>query len=245
MPDKRVESPDSQYAGEPRPPHTVAEKVGRLFVVGGSRIVREAICSWLGHQGMDITCSRGEDENLCRWLGEQEQAPDVLVLLLSGGPFSTFHRIQGALAETSNGTSLVVVSEEAGRGQIYAALRIGAKAYVSLDSDPQELLKAIGMAARGRVYLTPEAAELVVNDISSSSDSSASAGRLPSAELSRREEEIVQLLCEGLSSKEIARQLHISPKTVENHRYNIYRKCNVESIAALMRHAIQHGMVTI
>jgi DNA-binding NarL/FixJ family response regulator len=57
--------------------------------------------------------------------------------------------------------------------------------------------------------------------------------------------EVVQLLCEGLSSKQIAGHLHISAKTVENHRYNIYRKCEVESIAGLMRHAIQQGLVSL
>ena len=64
-------------------------------------------------------------------------------------------------------------------------------------------------------------------------------------DLSRREVEIVQLLCEGLSSREIARHLHIAAKTVENHRYNIYRKCEVDSIAGLMRHAIQDGLISI
>ena len=56
--------------------------------------------------------------------------------------------------------------------------------------------------------------------------------------------EIVQFLCNGLSSKEIAKSLHLSTKTIENHRYNIYRKCEVESIAGLIRHAVQHGLVS-
>jgi DNA-binding CsgD family transcriptional regulator len=72
-----------------------------------------------------------------------------------------------------------------------------------------------------------------------------SAARPPKVELSERETEIVHLLCEGLSSKEIARRLHISTKTLENHRYNIYRKCEVDGVAGLMRHAIQQGLVSI
>ena len=57
--------------------------------------------------------------------------------------------------------------------------------------------------------------------------------------------QVVQLLCEGLSSKEIAHQLHVSPKTIENHRCNIYRKWEVDSIAGLMRHAIRRGLVAV
>ncbi len=92
--------------------------------------------------------------------------------------------------------------------------------------------------------MSPEAAELLVSDIGGAV-SAPYAGTLPSTSLSRREAEIVQLLYEGLSSKEIARQLHLSTKTVENHRYNIYRKCDVESIAGLIRHAIHHGLIAI
>ncbi|MFW5841533.1 MAG: DNA-binding response regulator, partial [Planctomycetota bacterium] len=169
---------------------------------------------------------------------------DVMLLIVSGGPFTTFHRINDTLSRTNRALPLVILSEQASRGQVYAALRIGAKAYVNLDAEPEELVKAISMASQGKVYLAPDAAELLVNDISVAIEPSSSP-RLPSVELSRREIEVVQLLCEGLSSKEIARRLHISAKTVENHRYNIYRKCEVDSIAGLMRHAIQHGLVTI
>ena len=84
-----------------------------------------------------------------------------------------------------------------------------------------------------------------MNDLSVAVGPARSRSQLPPSELTPREIEIVQLLCEGLSSKEIARHLHISAKTVENHRYNIYRKCEVDSIAALMRHAIQQGFVSI
>ena len=84
-----------------------------------------------------------------------------------------------------------------------------------------------------------------MHDMSAAYEPTGGTKRLPSVELSRREVEIVQLLCEGLSSKEIARRLHLSAKTVENHRYNIYRKCQVDSVATLMRYAIKHGLISI
>lgn len=179
-------------------------------------------------------------------MAQSQQPPwDVLVLLVSGGPFTAFHRIGDTLAKTGEKLPLVVLSAQATRGQVYAALRIGAKAYVNLDAEPEELIRAVRMAARDRVHLSPDAAELLVSDITTSGAEPASALRLPRVELSRREVEVVQLLCEGLSSKEIAQRLHISSKTVENHRYNIYRKCEVEGIAGLMRHAIRKGLVSV
>ena len=217
-----------------------------ICLVGGKQIVRSAIGQLLQSRDVRVHCSFASEEALADQLARDSRAPfDVVVLLLSAaGPFGTFRRIQDALAKADAPVPLVVVSEQATRGQIYAALRIGAKAYVNLDAEPGELVKAIRMAARNRVYLSPDAAELLVKDVSTAIEP-AGRTRLPNMDLSRREVEVVQLLCEGLSSKKIGRHLHIAAKTVENHRYNIYRKCEVESIAGLMRHAIQQGLVSL
>ena len=227
---------------------TSARKVSRTGVclVGGKKILRKALEQFLDSQGFRICNSYENEDALSKSLDSGPDAyGDAMVLILSGmGPFGTFHRIRETLDKTGRSIPLVVLSEEATRGQVYAALRIGAKAYVNLDAEPEELVKAVEMASRDKAYLAPDAAELLVNDISTAVEP-AGKQRLPSMDLSGREIEIVQMLCEGLSSKETARHLRISRKTVENHRYNIYRKCEVESIAGLMRHAIQHGLVSI
>ena len=218
----------------------------RICLVGGKRILRGAIAQLLQSRHLDVWRCYADELALAEGLRSEKDAPfDVLVLILAGaGPFGTFLRIHDALKGTGLQAPLVVLSEQASRGQIYAALRIGAKAYVNLDAEPEELVKAVVMASQDRVYLAPDAAELLVNDVSTAIEPSGTT-RLPRMDISRRETEVVQLLCEGLSSREIAKHLHISAKTVENHRYNIYRKCEVDSIAALMRHAIQQGMVSI
>ncbi len=238
---------DASYTPSPDAPgddRTSYSRTIRICLVGGKKILRTAIRQFFLRHGLDVVETL-ESENLLSSLnGSLPERADVLLLIVSGGPFTTFHRINDILGKTDKAIPLVVLSEQASRGQVYAALRIGAKAYVNLDAEPDDLIKAMQMASLNKVFLAPAAAELLVNDISTAIEPSNSA-RLPSVELSRREVEIVQLLCEGLSSKEIARRLHISAKTVENHRYNIYRKCEVDSIAGLMRHAIQHGMVTI
>jgi DNA-binding NarL/FixJ family response regulator len=216
-----------------------------ICLLGGKRILRRALRHMIEAKGFSVACMFDGEESFLA-ASEDPGAPsfDVVVLVVSGGPFTTFHRVSEALAAGKGSVPLVVLSEQASRGQVYASLRIGAKAYVNLDAEPEELFKAIEMGSRGKVYLAPDAAELLVSDISTAIEPSSNS-RLPSIELSRREIEIVQLLCEGLSSKEIARRLHISAKTVENHRYNVYRKCEVDSIAGLMRHAIQQGLVSI
>lgn len=216
----------------------------KVCLVGGQQIIRRALELLLESKGISVTGIFETEEALADALESGPSQFDVaLAILTSGGPFQSFHAIKELLAATEEAIPLAVLSDKASRGQVYAALRTGAKAYVNSDADPEELIKAIRMAAEGKVYLAPDAAQLLVNDISKSAAEPTGNARLPSVELSCRETEIVQLLCEGLSSKKVAMRLHISPKTVENHRYNIYRKCEINSIAALIRYAIQNGMV--
>ncbi|MBS3733887.1 MAG: response regulator transcription factor [Phycisphaerae bacterium] len=217
-----------------------------VCLVNGPELLRDALQALLGEEDIDVSNTLANSRALAEALADaSEPLGDVIVLLLTGGPFSAFHQVREALEGTEQAVPLVVVSEQATRGQVYAALRIGAKAYVSFDTPPEELFRAIKTAAEGKVYLAPAAAEMLVGDVSHAVRPGETTGRLPSVELSQREIEVVQLLCEGLTSKEIGRRLHISAKTVENHRYNIYRKCEVDTLAGLMRHAIQQGLVSI
>ena len=201
-----------------------------ICLVGGSRILRMGVAELLREQGLTIgECYRSE-EDLGNYIAENSRFQfDLIVLILTNAPFAAIQRIREVLDEAPDSVPLLVLSEHIGRGEVYAALRAGAKAYLDLDCNPEELGKAINLAASNKTYLSPEVAELLVNDVSAVSEPINKSRRLPSLDLSSREVEIVQLLCEGLSSKEIARQLHLSTKTIENHRYNIYRKCEVDS----------------
>lgn len=213
------------------------------MLIGGQRIVREAIRQMIESEGVSVVAAVS-GESTADHIQRHADQIDAIVLFVTEGPFTTFQRIGETLSHAGSTAGLVVLSAGTTRGQVYAALRIGAKGYVNLDADPEELKKAIEMVAANKVHLSPDAAELLISDVSGAQQT-VRAGRIEGFELSRREVQIVQLLCEGLSAKEIARRLHISAKTVDNHRYNIYRKCGVESIAGLIRHAIHHGLVNI
>ena len=244
------ESLDSRAVSQ-APPETgayIPDKAKKIEVclVGGRKIVRRAIHQLLEHHGLSILQSHEDETEFAASLGAGGECTyGTVVLIVSGAnPFAALHRIREALKNARSGVSLVVLSDRASRGHIYSALRIGAKAYVNLDAEPEELLKAIHMASQDKVYLSPDAAGLLVNDISTTL-ADAGAPRPAKINLTTREVEIVQLIWEGLSSKEIARRLHISAKTVENHRYNIYHKCEVDSLAGLIRHAMQLGLISL
>jgi len=241
--DPTDQGPNNRADTGVRPPMELNDGGHSICLVGGTRIIRCGLRKLLESSGFRVVCE------LERWAPSaarqrSEKPFDAIVLLPTGEPFATFHQVRETLRDAPADIPLVVLAGRASRGQVYAALRTGARAYVNLDADPEELVRAIRMAAAGKVHLSPDVAQLLVDDLATATEP-AGAGRLPRVELSQREMQIVQLLCEGLTTKGIARQLHVSPKTVENHRYNIYRKCEVDSIAGLMRHAIQRGLVAI
>jgi DNA-binding NarL/FixJ family response regulator len=120
----------------------------------------------------------------------------------------------------------------------FEALRAGASGYVLKSAAHEDLVNACRAAMRGEPFLHPAGVAALVNDF-------LERGReeLPSDPLSPRESEIVKLIAEGLTSREIGALLHISDKTVERHRSNILDKLGLRDRVALTRYAIRRGLV--
>ena len=137
--------------------------------------------------------------------------------------------------------SIVVFSGESDRHSIIEILDAGAKAYVSTTSGIDELMSAIRAAAAGRVYLCQAAA---CEMMASVRKFRAGDGVVRGA-LGGREEQVLRLIADGFTSKEIARNLQIAPSTVEVHRRNIMRKVGLHKVADLTRYAIRNQMVSV
>jgi DNA-binding NarL/FixJ family response regulator len=167
----------------------------------------------------------------------------VALLAVVGPVGAALARIRNT-AQMLGTVPLVVLAEQVHRGEVYTALRTGAKAMVSIDADPEDLHRAIEAASRDKIFLSADVAELVVSDLAHVPPSSASVDP-NNMHLSGREMEIIRLLWDGLSTKEIARRLHVSFKTIENHRYNIYHKCGSSGLASLFRYAVRNAIVAV
>jgi DNA-binding NarL/FixJ family response regulator len=121
------------------------------------------------------------------------------------------------------------------------ALRHGAKGYLLKRSVTEELLLAIRAASQGDTYLSPAISGPIIADSLALQADAEMLG--PSAQLTPREREVLQLVSEGLTNAAIAEALKISVKTVEKHRANVMSKLNVHDLAGLMRAAIKYGLV--
>lgn len=136
---------------------------------------------------------------------------------------------------------VIGLSMHSGQKFVSEMLRAGASGYLLKDCALEELTTAIKTVAAGKIYLSPGITDIVVeNFVRHSEDKETSAFSL----LSEREREVLQLMAEGKTTKQIARHLHISPKTVEGHRLRLMAKLKMDSIAQLTKYAIQEGLTS-
>lgn len=139
------------------------------------------------------------------------------------------------------GTRVVMLSVHTDEEYVLQALRAGAVGYLLKDAGRAELEIAVAAVARGETYLSPAVSRHVVGDYVRRTGSGVE-GRLET--LTPRQREILQLIAEGKSTKEIASILDVSVKTVETHRAQLMERLDIHDVAGLVRYAIRTGVVT-
>lgn len=173
-------------------------------------------------------------------LVEQIQ-PDVVVLDLMMPGLSGLEALR-IIRERSPRTHVVVLSMYANHAFIAEALKNGAIGYVLKGCTEENLVRAVREAACGKRFLSPPVTEIAMDAYIEQTK----AGPFdPHETLSAREREVLQLAAEGKSSHEIAARLHISHRTVENHRAALMRKLGLQNHSELVRHAIRHGLISL
>jgi DNA-binding NarL/FixJ family response regulator len=146
------------------------------------------------------------------------------------------------IAALSPAPRVIALSGHTDRRAVVDVLRAGASGYVVKNAPPEELMLAIRTAAQGKVYLSPTIAGGVLEDLRQSVPP---AGAPEHAALSPREREVLQLMAEGKSTKQIALVLKMSRKTVDNHRAHLMAKLNATTLAELVKYAIREGLTSI
>ena len=148
----------------------------------------------------------------------EELHPDVVLMDLSMPVLNGVEATRRIVAANDRDVRVVVLTSFADRDQIMAALDAGASGYLLKDAEPEEITRGIRSAARGEAPLAPKAAREVL---------AARGERRPSADLSKREEDVLRLVAQGHPNKVIARELSISEKTVKAHLTHIFQRIGV------------------
>jgi DNA-binding NarL/FixJ family response regulator len=166
--------------------------------------------------------------------------PDVIVLDVS---MPELNGIEAArrLGAVLPSAKIVFVTQQLDPAYVHAAFAAGAMAYVAKQSAAKDLVEAIRMAMSDRYYVTPLVSQEVAGF--ATVNPKKNPAEMFGAELTPRQREVLQLVAEGKSTKEISAALNISVKTVEFHRNNLMDELGVRSIAELTRYALSRGIV--
>ena len=196
-------------------------------------LVRQGLRSLLEGAGFEVIGEAGDGQEAIRLVEKLHPAVAVLDIAMP-----TLNGIDAAreISRLSPRTKTILLTMLTEDQYVLESLRAGVKGYVLKSNSSEELVRAIRDACDDKVYLTPAAATAVVQAYVAMSSASP-------PELTEREREVLQLVAEGKTSKEIAEKLGITWRTAESHRTHIMDKLAIHDIAGLVHYAIRHGLV--
>ncbi len=168
-------------------------------------------------------------------------SPNIVLMDISMPDLNGIDATQQITA-LSPATRVVALTGRTDRRTVVDVLRAGASGYILKNAPAEELMLAIRTVAQGKVYLSPSIAGGVLEDLRQHAPAS---GSPEFAALSLREREVLQLMAEGKSTKQIASALKVSKKTVDNHRAHLMAKLKVSTLAELIKYAIREGITSL
>lgn len=213
----------------------------RVIVADDHHLVRQGIRALLEKQAHIQVVGEAQDGQEAVDLTHSLK-PDVLLLDINMPRINGIEVVR-RVREAGSPTEILILSMYEDESLVIKALRNGARGFILKKSVTEELFTAIAAASTRKIYLSPEIFDVLENGaLQPGGDGS------PSHDFDRlttREREVCQLIAEGNTNNEIARQLGISIKTVEKHRANLMEKLGVQDVAGLVREAIKHGIVFV
>ena len=211
----------------------------RVLLADDHRMIRAGLRLVLEQQP-DVTVVGEADDGRQAVALAEELKPDVVVMDV-GMPSLNGIEAAAHVKQSQPSIAVVMLSMHSDEGYILRALRAGATGYILKDSAEADLVSAVRAVAEGKSFFSPKVSRILLEDYVRKLRKS---GAEDSYDLlSAREREILQLVAEGKSSKEIANLLSLSVYTVETHRANIMQKLNLKGIPELILYAVRKGIV--
>jgi DNA-binding NarL/FixJ family response regulator len=208
----------------------------------------------LVRSGIKALLEKSEDIRVVGEAGEGHEGlacirdanPDIVLLDISLPGLNGLEVAAKAMKEFPR-LRIIFLSMHANEEYVLQALKVGASGYVLKHASTKELELAVRAAKKGETFLSPAISNAVVSDYvgRTKGGKEKKPGINPYEVLTSRQREILQLIAEGLSTKEIAQKLGLSINTVEVHRANLMERLNIHDIAGLVRYAIQTGIIEI
>ena len=211
----------------------------RLMIVEDHALVRAGMRALLQKiNGIEVVADVGDGWEAVKAV--QTYTPDLVLMDIAMPGLNGLDATSRIMKESSN-TRVILLSMYANEEYLRQALQVGASGYLLKGADLAELELAIRTVERGETYLTPAVAKYAVEVYRNKSGEPSS----PLARLSGRQREILQLIAEGSTTKDIAQRLNLSVKTVETHRAQLMERLEIHDVPGLVRLAIRVGLVHV
>jgi DNA-binding NarL/FixJ family response regulator len=205
----------------------------RILLADNHVLVRQGLKALLEKNGYAVVVEASDGQQVLRL--SQEANFDIVILDVSM-PILNGIDTARELQRSSSKTKTILLTRHEEDQYVIEALRAGVKGYVLKSQAVDDLIHAIRQVSSGKIYLSPGVSGAVV-------DAYLSKGRPLPDPLSSRERQVLQLVAEGKSSKEIARVLGVSTKTVDTHRTRLMSKLDIHDAVSLVRYAIRRGLI--
>lgn len=210
----------------------------RILLADDHHLVRKGIRALLeALPDVQVVAETGDGREAMELI--ETKRPDVAVLDITMPGLNGLEVAARAAKEVPH-TKVLLLSMHAGEAYVAQALRAGVAGYLLKDAADDELAIALKAVSRGDVYLSPQISRQLVERLAHAAEAEPD----PLAGLTSRQREILQLVAEGNSSKQVAARLGISVKTVEAHRGQIMERLGVHDVTGLVRFAIRVGLIS-
>jgi DNA-binding NarL/FixJ family response regulator len=205
----------------------------RILLADDHALIRQGLKALLEKQGFQVVGEASDGQEALRSV--EKTQPDVAIIDIS---MPVLNGVETAreLKKSSPKTKVILLTQHDEHQYVTESLRAGVRGYVLKNQAGDDLVHAIREVCRGSVYLSPSISRTVV-------DAYLSNAYVPADHLSGRERQVLQLVGEGNSTKDVALQLGISVKTAESHRARLMKKLDIHETASLVRYAIRRGLV--
>jgi two-component system, NarL family, nitrate/nitrite response regulator NarL len=214
------------------------KQIIKVLVADDHPVVRKGLQTCLGRQGnLKIVGEAADGDEALR--KTRELLPDVVLMDISM-PGMNGLAVTQVLRKELPEIKVLILSVHNNKEYIFRVIQAGAHGYVSKEAPPEEVVRAIESVYEGEPFFSEDIARAALSEFVSSGGK-----KEPFAQLTSREREVLVLIAEGKSNKEIADRLGIGVRTIETHRERIMRRLNIHSVAGLTKYAIANGLVSL
>jgi DNA-binding NarL/FixJ family response regulator len=218
------------------------EKI-RIAIADDHGLMRQGLISMLdGEPSLEIVGNVDSGEAAVNMANEI--SPDVLLMDIVMRGMTGIEATRW-IKEANPRIKIILISSEVSKDFISAGIKSGIDGYLPKDTDKETLVNAIRTVVKGQQYFSPEITALVFKDFYLKEADTKRPQVKKTTDLTKREEEVLALIANGRSLKEVADDLFISIKTVESHKMHIQDKLGLTNTAQLVKYAIEHGLIEL